>query len=398
MGLNLSSSEIQQIVNVLFLLKSPAAATVPVPTNTTAADSLTTKLDPIGADPRFADIGIGVVDFTADVLAPKIWLHKEGVPWRVASTGKISILLAAVQLREDVRSVKALGIISTPADFDELFSIIWKQSTDTGILQIAEKGSSPRISTIFDLTKTPPDFIGADVALDRTKLSDIGDKHLSWSKAPELTPWERLWLTGAQSDNVAATSCVSEIGVAYMKAVQRGYGLFDPPNGMHLLLGAAYGGVSTKTPVQTGSTTKYRALRNKETNLVTDIFEKSNRSTQPGSAAALTAYMIALMQDKFADADAGDTIRTHLADETDDTATSLIFEGVGAVGNITKAHTKLGILGSLRCEFAFLEADGLKYAVLATGILPKKVGTTKFSSVQQGQDLGKEIHQALLSP
>jgi hypothetical protein len=242
-------------------------------------------------------------------------------------------------------------------------------------------------------------FIGADVPLDRTKLSDIGDKHLSWAKAPDLSFWERLWLAGSQSDNVAATSCVSEIGVAYMKAVQRTHGLFDPANGMHLLLASGYGGVNVKTPVnRSAGAPKYRPIQDKETNQVTDVWDKSNRSTQPGSAAALTAYMIALMQNKLVSQDGCDMIRTHLADETPETTTSLICEGVQDVSPVTKAHTKLGILGALRCEFAYLESGGLKFAVLAMGILPKKVGTTRFSQLQQGSDLGKAVFTALSAP
>jgi hypothetical protein len=363
-------------------------------------------MKPIATNARFKDIGIGVIDFTADRMAPRVCLHNGDDPWRIASTGKIAALLAAIQLRDDVRKVKATGLVTDPADFDELFATICSKSKDSTVPAIASKGGAPpRISTIFDLTKTPPDFQGADVPLDRSKLSDIGDKHLSWTKAPDLTFFERLWLMGTQSDNVAATSCISEIGIAYMKAVQRAYGLFDPGRGMHLLLAAGYSGVNTKTPVNKGAAApKYRGLRNAESNKVKDLYvdSKSKKasyySTQPGSAAALTAYMIALMQDKFVDKDGCDTIRTHLADEKSDTTTSLIYEGVDDVATISKAHTKLGILGALRCEFAYLETSSLKFAVLALGITPKKVGSARYSEETQGRDLGKEIYNALSAP
>lgn len=402
MSLTLSDTELERIADQLFLLKDPPPEPLLKPTNSAGANSLGTKLDPIANDARFKDIGIGVVDFTSSFTNPKVWLHNEDQPWRIGSTGKIAILLAAVQLRDDVRNVKATDLISTAAEFDELFSTIWaKKSNKSTIRQISGKGSSPRISTIFDVEKIPIDFIGSE-NLDRGTLSSID--HLDWPKVADYTFWERLWLTGTQSDNVAATTCVSEIGVAYMKAVQRAHGLFDPKNGMHLLLGSGYAGVSTKTPVSRApGAPMYRSFRNQESNRVTDAFKvktetgekKSYYSTQPGSAAALTAYITALMQDKLVNKDACVTIRTHLADQNNDTTTSLILQGVEEVSLVNKAHTKLGILGSLRCEFAYLEADGLKYAVVATGILPRKVGGTTFNEEQQGRELGKAVHNAL---
>src|SRR5437899_1530505 len=190
-------------------MKRPRPAPLTPPTNTTGADSLHARLGPIGVNLRFRDMGIGVVDFTSDVSNPKIWLHNEGLAFRTGSTGKIAILLGAVQLRDDVRRVKATGLITTPEDFNELFSVVWRQSPLARILRIARRDSWPRISTIFDVTKTPPDFIGADVPLDKARLSS---SHFDWSHAPDLSFWERLWLTGARSDNIAASSCISEIG------------------------------------------------------------------------------------------------------------------------------------------------------------------------------------------
>jgi hypothetical protein len=430
LSLSLSEADAKRVADKLAFLKSSSGLSLPKPVNTTGPASLATKLDPVGSNPKFSDIGIGVVDFTSSMTSPKVWLHNEDTPWRVGSTGKIAILLAAVQLREDVRQVKTTGLVSSAADFDELFATIWKRSKFSTIQDIADVRSSPRISTIFDLTKSPINFMGADTPLDKQGILDrlpvmlerkrdtAGNviethevSHLMWTKqpaiaghpnlswAPHFSFWERMWLTASQSDNVAATSCVSEMGVAYLKAAQREYGLFDPTKGKHLLLASGYGGVGTSTPVTTAAgAPKYRLLRNTETHTVTDKFKGSKESTQPGSTAALTAYMIGLMQNKIAGTDGSDTVRTHLADETDLTATSLIYEGVNEITTVTKAHTKLGILGALRCEFAYIEADGRKYGVAATGILPKRVGSTRFSEEDIGRALGKAIHTALTTP
>jgi hypothetical protein len=190
-----------------------------------------------------------------------------------------------------------------------------------------------------------------------------------------------------------------------MKAVQRAYGLFDPGNGMHLLRAGAYGGVVRTLVFANPNSPRYRPLQNKETNIVHDIDQGTNRSDQPGSAAALTAFMIALMQDKLIDRpviiggkEGCDTIRALLGSEAPPTATSLILQGVRSLGvAVTKAHTKLGILrqpDGIRCEFAYLEASGKKYAVIATGIVP----TGGFSAPEQGFELGSFIHTALTAP
>ena len=108
MPLSLTAAQLTTIANELFLVRGPAKLSKP----TNSGASLAARMAPIAADPRFSDLGIGVIDFTAGVMAPEVWLHKGEHPWRTASTGKIAMLLAAVQLRDDVRRVKATGLIS----------------------------------------------------------------------------------------------------------------------------------------------------------------------------------------------------------------------------------------------------------------------------------------------
>jgi hypothetical protein len=414
MALTLTDAQLTQIANAIFILKQPAPPALPKPANTTGAKSLAVRLDPIKAQPEFKDLSIGVVDFTADRMDPKIWLHQEDESWRMCSAGKLAILLAAAQLREDVRAVRALNIVTTAADFDDLFALpkLWKQSKDSKLHELGKKANAPRLSTMFDFSGAVPDYIGASTPLDKQKISDIGDVELGWPGVPALTMWERLNLTGTQSDNVAATTCVSEIGVDYMKAVQRAYGLFAPKKGkgMTMMLSQAYGQADVRVGVTSAAgAPKYRRLQNVESDFrVNDVYQDPitgpTRATgQSGSVAALTAYMIALMQDKLGVGKTTcDMIRTHLADVTGlalapgpTTTRSLIVDGVHASGaTVTKCHTKLGILGPLRCEFAYLEADGHKYAVIGMGILPR----AGIDEVARGRKLGKDIHAALIAP
>jgi hypothetical protein len=418
MSLNLSEAQLQQIANKIFIL-NPSSAPLPKPINSTG--SLSSKLNPIAQKTRFKDLGIGVVDFKNGFDNPKVWLHNGDKPWRIFSSGKLSILLAAVQLRNDVRKVIKEELVATPEDLDTLFSKIWKRSKESKIRDIATNDCTPRVSTIFDFDKDPIDFDGWDKILsagpDRTRLTGPPphfDYHLNWKDAPKFTFWERLWMTGARSDNLAATTCISEIGVPYLKAVQRAYGLFNPAKGMHLLLAGIYVlNVNVNVKVKTSKAFKYRKYERKkeEHSKVSDAYLAKNKTTgevrpiyhssKPGSAAALTAYMIALMQGKLVDEEACNTIRYHLASEKIDTTGSAICDGVEKITAVTKAYTKIGVgtkeeSNSLSCEFAYLEAGGLKYAVIVTGLVTKKVGTTTYNEKVQGQDLGEEIHKALI--
>jgi hypothetical protein len=92
----------------------------------------------------------------------------------------------------------------------------------------------PRPSTIFDLTMNPVDFRGPqikDAAAKHAVALKLGWKpgnkpdlpELKWGNAPSFDFSELLWLMGDMSDNVAATACISEIGVAYLKAAPGGH-------------------------------------------------------------------------------------------------------------------------------------------------------------------------------
>ena len=429
MALNLSQAEFEQIAGDLFLLKRPVPVPLPMPVNTGGANSLAAKLDPIKINAKFKELSIGVVDFTAGVAAPKIWLHREDLPWRTGSTGKIVPLLALFQLRSDVRKVRASGLVTTPEDFDELFQVIWsKASTSTAALKKI-KDRPPRISTIFDVTPLSPEFLGfptLDTQDILTRLpdnphhpGDLSERHLSWDAAKNFTPWERMWLTGAHSDNVGASTLVSEIGVSYMKAVQRAYGLFAPKKGkgMCLLLGSGYAPVNTAAKVNTSAgSPNYRSLKDTECNIVTDVLMQgttpSQCSTQAGSAAALTAYMIALMQEQLVgpSPNVAAELKKHLGGGPDSLTTFLV-NGIRAAGvNVSLEHSKIGILGTINCEFAYMETDpvaatgtapakpALKFAVIAMGIKPKTVAGAKLSKVQIAEQLGVAIYEALAAP
>ena len=419
------------------------------------------KQNPAG----YADVGVGVADFTKDPKAPRIWLRSAGNPWRVASTGKVSVLLAAVQLRDDVRLVKEVTSLTDPKEYDALFAnpdlwkakdpwdvdVVWRNSeiTDPDNKKDTPASHCPRPSTIFDLTKDPIDFRGpqiTDAAAKHAVAVKLGWKagqhppvqmrDLKWPDVPNFDFSELLWLMGDNSDNVAATVCISEIGVAYLKAVQKAYGLFNPAKDAYLLLADGYDTVPVKTPanIHGGSGAVVRPLKNNaEHHHVQDALRTSGgpedldpkyftdqSSLEPGSATALLAYLIALVQNKFVSSrndpshnvdngtSACNTIRLNLSTglEKDNGGSypgthSNIVQGVQQIPGttVTKQLSKIGLLQErdgepppgLSCEFACLETKQtsgktMQYGVVVTGIR---------HNIEN--ELGQHIHQTLLA-
>src|SRR5260370_1303741 len=132
-------------------------------------------------------------------------------PSLIGSTGKLGMMLAAVQLRLDIRQI-GLNIISSPSDFDALFANpkLWEKAKprpskkeQIAMQQIAK--NPPLISKIFDFTKHPVDFAGPvpDKQIDDASKKKIVDKlageELSWNTTPPLTFSERLFLAVCDS-------------------------------------------------------------------------------------------------------------------------------------------------------------------------------------------------------
>jgi hypothetical protein len=352
--------------------------------------NLAARMSSIATDARFKGVGIGVIDFTAS--PPKVWLQNGDLAFRLASTGKLAMLLSAMQLRADVRAVKtALGDIPDPPD--ETFASIMGAINDVHFEKVAQTGvHAPRISTIFDLSAAKPDFRGVG--------DHLKHNHLGWSQAKDVSFWERMTMAGAISDNTAAASCISQIGITYMKAVQRFYGLFDPPNGMQMLLASGYGDPpgASFSEIPEASSPKFRHMDAMESQKVVDVLTEtvngktttSTSSTQGGSAASLTAYMLALVKKTLIDAEASADIVKHLTPITFSNA-CLTFDGVQRSATLTGGFAKVGILGAIRTEFAYVEARGKKFAVLATGLR----GKPRLTMVEQGRALGQAVFDAL---
>jgi hypothetical protein len=449
----LSDAQLGQIADAILVARDRTATKLPTPT-TTGPDPFRAALDSVATDADFSDAGIGVIDFTDDPLDPNVWVHNPAKPVRIGSASKIGMMLAAVQLRLDVRSVLGLNIIAAPGDFDSVFGNpkLWRKAKPPQTQMQPIAATPPLISKIFDFEKTPVDFAGPDpdgrrdedgnpvaAAQDAIVNKLPADGELSWATWSALTFSERLWLSGCLSDNVAATACVSQIGVPFIKAVMRSYGLFDPANGMSLFPSYGYDTIprTSKAPAPAPP----RALTNVEPIPVTDYWWDpgthgftDQKSWVPGSAGALTAYMLALMGDTFADPStliagggivACETLRRNLADGGPHAIVSFLVEGVrdidgnmsggivSAGAQVTKQTNKIGILrqsdgakSALNCEFVYVETsqvhppangrNAMKYAVIAVGLI-SEAATGGLTAAEKSAALGAAIHNALLT-
>jgi hypothetical protein len=468
-----TDAQLTAIAGNIFVMGDRTKTKLPVPTAhgpTAFKDALDNA---VGKAHDFQDAGIVVVDFTKSASSPDIWLHNEAKAFRIGSASKIAMMLAAVQLRLDVRQILKMSpkIVSTPAEFDALYANpkLWAKSKAPLTEEMSRIASvPPLISKIFDFSKSQVDFAGPDpdgridahgqpdVATQNAIVAKLppavppgGLRELAWDHWSDLSFSERLWLAGNRSDNVAATSCVCEIGLPYIKAVQRAYGLVDddPKKGMHLFATRGYGSdppASAKPPAVAPprplSKHDVKKLEVADFGLVFDAGRgrfTDNRSWVPGSAAALAAYMIALKNDSLVDDGSVGlfgqrgctTLRNNLADGGPNAIESFfagedridhgvhVVTGVLAVPGtrINRQINKIGILrksdhvkAPLICEFVYLETqqvpkpaaphrEFMQYAVAAVGLISElDAKPPGHSASGKAGRLGAAVHQALL--
>lgn len=430
MPLHLTDAQLDGIAANIYILRDPSTTMLPEPGSSTGASSLEPALSSFGIPQDYPNVGIGVVSFSRFPDPPRFWLHNPGAVWRIASTSKIAVVLAAVQLREDVRAVQRwnaqANVLQTPQDYDELFAMrkLWARAKDPQMTEIAGPDHAPRISTIFDFPAdgSPAEFFGGDTtAIDESdiinRLTAASEGHLTWKGAKDFEFNERLWLMGTLSDNVAATSCASQIGAAYIKAVQRAYGLFRKmPSNMRLLMGfGEYEKIDQTAKVSNRSNERFRKLSNRETQHVLDVWNDPAKQLGPhdswegGTAAALLTYLTAMVLNRLAPSDVSRPDSGFTACQSIMHALSGGSLGISSLmtARLTTDTTtrrwessKVGLLGALAADFCYVET--VDRVATPGGVVEKQmvfgmVGTNLRNDGMMGQGLGKRIHDALLS-
>src|SRR5437773_7413705 len=189
----LTNAQLDKIAQNIFIMRERTTTRLPKPTST-GSTAFITALNPIASNADLKDAGIGIIDFTSNPASPSIWFNNEDKAFRIGSASKIAMMLAAVQLRLDVRNIFGLSpqIISTPAEFDALFAdpALWRRGKAPRgeLTDIAGAANAPQISKIFDLTKSPIDFAGPDP--DTQHLPANRDKAFNKLPASHELEWE----------------------------------------------------------------------------------------------------------------------------------------------------------------------------------------------------------------
>jgi len=294
-------------------------------------DQITGQLEAtINQDARFAELDVAIIDFSGS--SPRVGMSsRPDNSSFIASMAKLGIIYAAFQLREDVRNVvrenikqssDGNGTFQQLTDADRLNKLkldlqtFWKSNsnhlmrdeidaatgkkTGKAVAERADIGRLEYIFTLNTLQDSPPDpnkidFIGIEqCGLDKldvipsaavqeviSRLDSFPHGKNSpenWRNVAELDFAARLWMGLAWSDNVAASTCVWDIGLPYIQALLLDSSLFDGSNGLYLVrnyipsppAGTRFGNTPTYFPPNTVG------------------------PVQRGTVRALTALMIAI--------------------------------------------------------------------------------------------------------
>jgi len=234
---------------------------------------------------------------------------------QVDSMAKIAVMLAAHNLRADLRSLAASGaasdIVGLAVAHTQLLltapeQVVRDAAKPTTVQDLMPDSSGHRFQTmlggpevrhILDLTY---DTGGWNVAFKTSNLTPAKLKQIyeaqNLATIAGLPFAERMRLMIRYSDNLAAASCIRDLGFPYIAALMRQIGLFDIPSQRGLWLALNYGDHTWDT----------------HGTLFADVPYITNRR-QSCTASAAAAFMTLLFQRRLlADVDANVDMRALL--------------------------------------------------------------------------------------
>ena len=235
---NPSNAELDEIAAHLLLFKPAGTSQLPLPTHDSSLDA---RYGALATDPRFNDLGFGIVEY-GDPAGPKTFLHNPDENWDIGSSGKISIAAASLALLRDIRSMTNAGVLVdtiTPAAFDALLRHVWRRHPDAKIKALGNSPQFPLPSAMFDLHAIPADFQGSQT-IDFTALGALAGKNISKGNLATMTFRQRLHLAMGKSDNRTARSCQGTIGIGFINAILTKLGLFDQATGVGMHIAGEY--------------------------------------------------------------------------------------------------------------------------------------------------------------
>lgn len=238
------------------------------------------------------------------------------------STPKIWAMYAAFQLRRDVRDFIGRTNGVARSDIAARLEAAWRNSPIPELRQVARSGRMPRLARIFDFGALPADAAAAAAApppdpnaVDFIGIADCGvpadfsaspamqalalslerfheleystrpaDKVAMWEQLAALPFGQRMWLMTAWSDNAAATTCATDLGLGYIDAVLLASGLYDARNNIGARLAATY--ASPSALLDAGTWPRGSALFARLTE-----FRGASQGAAPRQAASVRALL-----------------------------------------------------------------------------------------------------------
>ncbi len=212
---------------------------------------------------QYPNLSVGVIQFDAASSQPTLFGWQEHLECILGSMGKLAILYAAFQLREDVRTaLKQSGV--NPGNVDAQLRQMWSASCIPGLP--VTPGKAPYLDRIFDIKPgsvefkgfagcgIPPDFtLPPDEDMQRFDKTHEMEHHIKepdgtfglnymqrWARLLHHPFAQQLWLTTRWSDNAAATVCAAAIGLPYIFALMNRSKLYSATGageGLRLLRG-----------------------------------------------------------------------------------------------------------------------------------------------------------------
>lgn len=370
--------------------------------------------------PKLAHIPVALVDLTKDINKPEFAGHLHATQQFVASVAKIAPMLAAFQLRKDIRAGFAK---KSPKSLTDLFDAMrddWAatQKVDRKLKDVAftkgialrgklvlVRGSpiafkfsrAPRLAVVFSV---PPGGAAAPIefqstgenraqlkgikdafneAFDppkgdkRTRAQLLKDRRDSTAVMDALGFVERLRLAmggSVPASNYAVASIVRDVGYAYMASTLLQSGLYDPARGGGLWLGSDYWKATWRGAPAGGS-------------------------IQSATAGSLAALMTLLAQDRLVDAQSSREMKALLektpVPTTHPTIISLFEQGLEekiSSSLILRTLSKLGVLkGNDDCVYferrldASAGAKTLRYVAVGLRSHPEPKGSAEMKEL-----------------
>jgi hypothetical protein len=192
------------------------------------------------------NVSFAVVDLK-DFNHPRYAGHMDTVERAAASMGKIAVLYAAFQLRADLESIIERSLILSASDISKgLRDRLTEPARDAEVKRIVQPGPPPKLERIYsfgdggrgwkvEFLDQPEDRQGTALR-DVHRISEPGDDQPGDLPAArqvmkQISFLGRLRLALHWSDDVAAATCIRDLGFRYINALMHQAGLRDDTNG-----------------------------------------------------------------------------------------------------------------------------------------------------------------------